>query len=89
MKRLLVALALAGACGCAVAQDAYPSRTITLVNPFPPGGVVDIVGRPLAALMEKSLRQPVIMQNKTGAGGSVGMASVAKAVPDGYTILMG
>jgi len=87
MKRMLLA-ALAGAALCANAQD-YPSRPITMVNPFPPGGVVDVVGRPLAAIMEKSLRQPVIMVQKPGAGGAVGFAFAAKAPADGYTILMG
>jgi tripartite-type tricarboxylate transporter receptor subunit TctC len=80
---------LAAACSVANAQDAYPSKAITMINPFPPGGVADVVGRPLAAIMEKSLKQPVVMLNKTGAGGAVGMASVAKAPGDGYTILMG
>jgi len=70
-------------------QDNYPSRPITMINPFPPGGVADIVGRPLAAMMEKSLKQPIVMVNRPGAGGAVGMAAVAKAAPDGYTILMG
>jgi tripartite-type tricarboxylate transporter receptor subunit TctC len=60
-----------------------------MVVPFPPGGVADIVGRPLAAMMEKSLRQPVVIVNRTGAGGALGMREVAKAAPDGYTILMG
>ena len=73
----------------AQAQDSYPSKAITMVNPFPPGGVVDVVGRPLAAIMERSLKQPVVMVNRPGAGGAVGMASVAKAPADGYTILMG
>jgi len=73
----------------ASAQDGYPSKPVTMVNPFPPGGVADIVGRPLAALMEKTLKQPVVMVNRPGAGGAVGMASVAKAPADGYTILMG
>ncbi len=82
-------LLLAVACTTANAQDAYPSKAITMINPFPPGGVADVVGRPLAAIMEKSLKQPVVMLNKTGAGGAVGMASVAKAPGDGYTILMG
>ena len=82
-------LLLAAAAGAANAQDAYPSKAITMINPFPPGGVADVVGRPLASLMEKSLKQPVVMLNKTGAGGAVGMASVAKAPGDGYTILMG
>ena len=53
----------------AVAQD-YPSRAVTMVVPFPPGGVADIVGRPLAAMMEKSLKQPVVIVNRTGAGGA-------------------
>ena len=64
-------------------------KPITMVVPFPPGGVADIVGRPLASQMEKTLKQPVVVMNRTGAGGAVGMASVAKAAPDGYTILMG
>jgi tripartite-type tricarboxylate transporter receptor subunit TctC len=73
----------------AFAQDTYPSKPITMVVPFPPGGVADIVGRPLAAQMERTLKQPTIVVNRPGAGGAVGMASVAKAAPDGYTILMG
>src|SRR5258705_992400 len=80
---------LAGVCPEVNAQDAYPSKAITMINPCPPGGVADVVGRPLASIMEKSLKQPVVMLNKTGAGGAVGMASVAKAPADGYTILMG
>jgi tripartite-type tricarboxylate transporter receptor subunit TctC len=80
---LLLYMAAAGA------QDAYPSKPITMVVPFPPGGVAEIVGRPLASVMEKALRQPVVVINRPGAGGSVGMASVAKGPTDGYTILMG
>jgi tripartite-type tricarboxylate transporter receptor subunit TctC len=80
---VLAALPLAGA-----AQEAYPSKPVTMIVPFPPGGVADIVGRPLANLMEKNLKQPVVVVNRTGAGGAVGMAAVAKAPPDGYTILM-
>src|SRR5919112_1465258 len=71
------------------AQEPYPSKPITMIVPFPPGGVADIVGRPLASQMEKTLKQPVVVVNRTGAGGAVGMAAVAKAAPDGYTILMG
>src|SRR2546421_9699171 len=82
---LIVTLAYCAAGG---AQD-YPSKPITMVVPFPPGGVAEIVGRPLAAIMEKSLRQPIVLINRPGAGGAVGMASVAKAPPDGYTLLMG
>src|SRR3954469_25750935 len=86
MKRLLIAaLALAGS---AFAQD-YPTKPITMVVPFPPGGVAEIVGRPLASIMEKSLKQPIVLINRPGAGGAVGMASVAKGSADGYTILMG
>jgi tripartite-type tricarboxylate transporter receptor subunit TctC len=70
------------------AQDPYPSKPITMIVPFPPGGVADIVGRPLASQMEKVLKQPVVVVNRTGAGGAVGMAAAAKAAPDGYTILM-
>src|SRR5258706_2389655 len=89
MKKILVFAALILASSWLQAQDAYPFKPITMINPFPPGGVVDIVGRPLAALMEKNLRQPVVMVNRTGAGGAVGFAAAAKAPPDGYTILMG
>jgi tripartite-type tricarboxylate transporter receptor subunit TctC len=88
MLRIFTILLISWAAG-ASAQDAYPSKPVTMVNPFPPGGVADIVGRPLAALMEKTLKQPVVMVNRPGAGGAVGMASVAKAPADGYTILMG
>ena len=81
----IAALLLAGG---ALAQD-YPSKPITMVVPFPPGGVAEIVGRPLASIMEKSLKQPIVLINRPGAGGAVGMASVAKGPADGYTILMG
>ena len=54
----------------AFAQEAYPSRAITMIVPFPPGGVADIVGRPLAAMMEKTLKHPVVVVNSTGAGGA-------------------
>src|SRR5437868_8021315 len=74
--------------GSALAQD-YPSKPITMVVPFPPGGVAEIVGRPLASIMEKSLKQPIVLINRPGAGGAVGMASVAKGPADGYTVLMG
>jgi tripartite-type tricarboxylate transporter receptor subunit TctC len=71
-----------------LAQD-YPSKPVTMIVPFPPGGVADIVGRPLAAEMQKALKQPVVVVNRPGAGGAVGMAAVAKSPADGYTILMG
>lgn len=70
------------------AQEKWPSHTITMVVPFPPGGVADTVARPVAEAMSRQLGQPVIIENKAGAGGGVGMAAVSKAKPDGYTILM-
>jgi tripartite-type tricarboxylate transporter receptor subunit TctC len=89
MSRIAVLAVLSCFSVLGTAQDAYPIKPITMIVPFPPGGVADIVGRPLAATMEKSLRQPVVIVNRTGAGGAVGMAAAAKAAPDGYTILMG
>ena len=71
-----------------VAQEKWPSHTITMVVPFPPGGVADTVARPVAEAMSRQLGQPIIIENKAGAGGGVGMAAVSKAKPDGYTILM-
>ena len=69
------------------AQDAYPSRPITIVNPFPPGGAVDVVGRPFAAALEPLLKQPVVIETKAGAAGQVGAQFAANAKPDGYTLL--
>ncbi|MDQ5848283.1 MAG: tripartite tricarboxylate transporter substrate-binding protein, partial [Pseudomonadota bacterium] len=89
MSRFLAALFLSLFALPGLAQEGYPSKPITMVVPFPPGGVAEIVGRPLASLMEKTLKQPVVLVNRPGAGGAVGMASVAKAAPDGYTLLMG
>ena len=79
-------VALAGV--TAHAQDAFPSRPITMIVAFPPGGVADITGRPTAAAMEKILKQPVSIVNRPGAAGAVGNAAVANAKPDGYTVLM-
>ena len=69
------------------AQQAYPSKAITLVNPFPPGGAVDVVGRPLAAMLEPIVKQAVVMETKAGAAGQVGAQFAANAKPDGYTLL--
>ena len=81
---------------CAVATSApvalaqtFPSRPITLVVPFPAGGALDAVARPMAEEMRKSLGQPVVVENVAGAGGTVGTAGVARAMPDGHTILLG
>lgn len=89
MRRLVfvvAALALAAHLPAALAQ--YPERPVTMIVPFPPGGVADTVARPVAEAMGNALKQPVVIENKAGAGGAIGMSFVAKAKPDGYTILM-
>ena len=84
----LLTLLLLVAAPPAGAQDAYPSRPIALVAPFPPGGVADLTARPVAAALEKVLKNPVGVVNKTGAAGAVGMQYVATSKPDGYTLLL-
>jgi tripartite-type tricarboxylate transporter receptor subunit TctC len=69
------------------AQEAYPSRAITIINAFPPGGINDIVTRPLASVMEPILKQPVVVETKAGAAGQIGAQVAASAKPDGYTLL--
>jgi len=85
--RLALLFVVAMGLSPAVADDAYPSRPITMTVPFPPGGVADQTARPVAAALEKVLKQPVGVVNKQGAAGAVGMQSVAVAKPDGYTLL--
>jgi tripartite-type tricarboxylate transporter receptor subunit TctC len=89
MSRIAAVLLLSLAAQSAGSQEAYPSRPLTMIVPFPPGGVADIVGRPLASVMEKTLKQPVLVVNRTGAGGALGIREAARAAPDGYTVLMG
>lgn len=72
----------------AAAQPAYPTHPVSMIVPFPPAGVADIVARPIAQAMSRDLGQPVIIENKAGAGGGIGMAQAARADPGGYTILM-
>jgi tripartite-type tricarboxylate transporter receptor subunit TctC len=72
----------------AMAQDTYPSRPVTFINPFPPGGATDVVGRPFAAAIEPLLKQPALVESKPGAAGAVGGQFVAAAKPDGYTLLL-
>ena len=79
--------ALAGAVFSVAAAD-FPDHAITMVVPFPPGGVADTVARPVAEAMGRDLQQPVIVENKAGAGGGIGMGQVAKAKADGYTVLL-
>jgi tripartite-type tricarboxylate transporter receptor subunit TctC len=92
----VAALALCGVVGSACAQGAadaaaakFPTKPVTLVIPYPPGGPTDITGRFLAEKLGKLWGQPVIIENKAGAGGNVGSAYVAKAAPDGYTLVLG
>jgi len=86
--RQFAAAALLALSACTVAAQDYPTRQITMIVPFPPGGVADTVARPVAESMARLLRQPVIVENRAGAGGGVGMAAVARAAPDGYTVLL-
>ena len=73
--------------GRAYAADTYPSHAITMISPFPPGGVSDTITRPLDAALEKVFKQPVVLENKVGAAGAVGAQFAASAKPDGYTLL--
>lgn len=87
--RLRAALALALALPLAAAAQAWPAKTIKFVVPFPPGGGTDIFARPLAAKLSAQLGQQIVIDNRGGAGGTIGADVVAKSAPDGYTFLVG
>jgi tripartite-type tricarboxylate transporter receptor subunit TctC len=90
MKKLLVAFTVAALIGPAIAHgQAYPSRPITIVVGLPPGVGTDAVGRTVAEHMKTSLGQPVVFENATGAGGTIGTARAARSAPDGYTLSLG
>jgi tripartite-type tricarboxylate transporter receptor subunit TctC len=90
VKKILVvaALTLAAACGGAMAQQNWPTKPIKIIVPFPPGQASDTIARVVGERMSKSLGQPVIVENITGAGGNIGSDRGAKAEPDGYTLTM-
>ena len=85
---LLFVLLTVVAAGPAWAQEPYPTRPISIVVAFPPGGVADNTARPVAAVLERILKQPVTVLNKAGAAGAVGYQAAATSKPDGYTLLM-
>ncbi|MBL8384225.1 MAG: tripartite tricarboxylate transporter substrate binding protein [Burkholderiales bacterium] len=86
-KRAITALALAGLAPPALAQ-AWPAKPIRMIIPFAPAGPADLIGRPTGQKLSELLGQPVIIDNRAGAGGNVGAAAVAKSAPDGYTVLV-
>ena len=88
IKKSLLAASLFAVAAAAFAQEQFPSRPISMIVPYPPGGFVDFTARPLAPAMEKFLKQPVVIANRPGATGAVGIAAAANAKPDGYTVLM-
>ena len=88
-RRLLLATAVALASPLALAQGNWPSKPVTIVVPFPAGGGTDAFARPLSAVLSKNLGKQFIIDNKGGAGGTVGAGVAARAAPDGYTLFMG
>ena len=90
MRYRLAALAAALALGCGQAgAQTYPEKTVVMVAPFPAGGSVDLVARSIAQHMSDAWKQPVLVSNRPGASGNIGAEAVARAAPDGYTLLMG
>jgi tripartite-type tricarboxylate transporter receptor subunit TctC len=89
MRRSLAALGLTLASTGALAQSAWPSRTITLIAPFPAGGVTDIVARTVASRLATELGESVVVEKRAGASGVPGTVVAARAAPDGHTLLLG
>ncbi|NML43093.1 tripartite tricarboxylate transporter substrate binding protein [Ramlibacter sp. G-1-2-2] len=88
MKRLITLLAATLLAGVAAAQSAYPNKPIRFIVPFTPGSGTDIIARTVGDVMGKNLGQPIVIDNKPGAGGTIGAAQVARSEPDGYTVLV-
>ena len=89
MIRVLLSLALALSAPAALAQGDFPNRPVRIVNPFPPGAANDILARIIANKLTERWKQPVLVENRTGAAGNIGMDHVAKSAPDGYTYVIG
>ena len=88
-RALIVAFGLLAGASSAFAQPAYPAKPIRFIVPFAPGGGNDLIGRTIAQKLNEAWGQPVIVENRTGASGNIGTDFVAKAAPDGYTLLVG
>jgi tripartite-type tricarboxylate transporter receptor subunit TctC len=88
IRTLLATTALAIGAVAAHAQSAWPDKPITMIVPFPPGGVADTVARPVAEALTRELKQQVVVENRAGAGGATGIGAAARAAPDGYTVLL-
>ena len=88
-RRAILALALAVTGTTAFSQAAYPTKPIRLVVPFPPGGGTDLIARTVAQKLTDSLKWTIVIDNRPGAGGNIGVDTVAKAAPDGYTLVIG
>ena len=84
--KIVLAAALAFP-GLAISQ-AYPSKPVRVIIPYPPGSTPDIVGRTVSDRLQKALGQPFVVENRTGAGGNIGTDAVAKSAPDGHTLLV-
>jgi tripartite-type tricarboxylate transporter receptor subunit TctC len=88
MKRLLAAIGLSLAATLAIAQDAWPTKPVRIIVPYPAGGVADLLPRVVGEKLSQKWGQPVVVENKPGASGNIGMAEAARAAPDGYTLAL-